>query len=178
MQTCIALFRGINVGGKNLLPMKELVTILESLDCHNVKTYIQSGNAVFRCRKSAFAKLAGKIADAIHARFGFTPAIHLLHAQELKQTISQNPFPEAVSEPKTLHAGFLESRPAHPDLEAMEKLKTQSERFALKERVFYLHAPDGIGKSKLATRAENLLGVSMTVRNWRTVEKLAEMIDL
>jgi uncharacterized protein (DUF1697 family) len=98
-----------------------------------------------------------------------------LTPEEIERAIEFNPFPEAESEPKTLHLNFLASIPKNPDLDALESIKSDRERFALKDRVFYLHAPDGIGRSKLAANTEKLLGVAITGRNWRTVCKVMTM---
>ena len=176
MLSFVALFRGINVGGKHALPMKELVAILEELGSRNVKTYIQSGNAVFRSPAKNATRLAIKISAEVKKRRGFEPHVLLLEAKDVEKAIAGNPFPEAASEPATLHVGFLGASPAHPDLESMERLKRESERFLLKDCFFYLHAPEGVGRSKLAARAEKLLGVSMTDRNWRTVCKIGDMV--
>ena len=175
MKTCIALFRGINVGGKNLLPMKDLVRILEGLGLRDVRTYIQSGNVVFAAGTDIGPGLAAAIGAAVETAFGFMPAVLLLTLPELEAAIAENPFPEAVTDPKTLHVNFLAAAPGAPDLDGLEALRTDSERFDLTDRRFYLHAPDGIGRSKLAARAERLLGVPMTGRNWRTVCKLREL---
>jgi uncharacterized protein (DUF1697 family) len=91
--------------------------------------------------------------------------------------MANNPFPEAEAEPSTLHLGFLASTPKSPDLKKLASIKTETERFQLIEDVFYLHAPEGVGRSKLAASSEKLLGVSMTDRNWRTVCKLREMAE-
>ncbi len=175
MTTYVALFRGINVGGKNTLPMKELVTILQDLGCLNVGTYIQSGNAVFQSKQKDAWRLLAKIRGAINTRCGFEPCVMLLRLDEMEKAIAGNPFPEVESVPKALHAGFLASAPKKPDLEKLGHLKSTTERFRLVERVFYLHAPDGVGKSKLAANAEKAIGVSMTDRNWRTVCKIRDM---
>jgi len=172
MKTYVALFRGINVGGTNVLPMKDLVTLLENIGSQNVKTYIQSGNAVFQSEEENASLLSNKIRAAIKKSHGFEPQLLLLTPKEIERAIESNPFPEAESEPKTLHAYFLASMPENPDLGALDNIKSDRERFALKDRVFYLHAPDGIGRSKLAANAEKLLGISMTARNWRTVCKV------
>jgi uncharacterized protein (DUF1697 family) len=82
---------------------------------------------------------------------------------------------EAEAEPKTLHLYFLASVPKKPDLAALERVKRDSEQFALTGMVFYLHAPDGIGRSKLAERVERSIGVAVTARNWRTVSKIVAM---
>jgi len=175
MKTYIALFRGINVGGKRVLPMKELVAILEDLGARSIKTYIQSGNAVFISREKDLSRLARMIGAAIKQRRGFEPQVLLLELKELEHAMKKNPFPEAEANPSALHVSFLVSTPENPNLKALEGLRKASERFQLSGAVFYLHAPEGVGRSKLAANAEKLLGVSMTDRNWRTVCALCAM---
>ena len=176
MTTYIALFRGINVGGKNKLPMKDLVATLENVGCQDVATYIQSGNAVFQSGEQDASLLAETIEAAIKERHGFEPRVLLLASEEMERAMRSNPFPGAESEPKTLHLYFLAASPERPDLDALEGIKGgDRERFVLGDGVFYLHAPDGIGRSKLAASVERLLGVPVTARNWRTVCKVMEM---
>jgi uncharacterized protein (DUF1697 family) len=175
MPTWIALFRGINVGGRNRLPMKDLVRDLETLGLMDIRTYIQSGNVVFRSRDRSAATLEKKIADAIEKRHGFRPHIVILSVDQLRAAGESNPFPEAESEPKSLHLFFLASPPAAPDLEALKSVKAPSERFHLAGDVFYLHAPAGIGRSRLAASVEKRLGVPATARNWRTVRELIRL---
>jgi uncharacterized protein (DUF1697 family) len=177
MRTYIALFRGINVGGNNMLPMKELAAALESVGAREVATYIQSGNAVFRSEDTDTALLAEKIQAAIGERHGFEPRVLVLGSEDLEKAVRSNPFPEAESEPKTLHLYFLAVPPEHPDLDALQGIKGERERFVLGDSVFYVHTPDGIGRSKLAANAERLLGIPATARNWRTVRKVMEMAD-
>jgi uncharacterized protein (DUF1697 family) len=172
MPTYIALFRGINVGGNNILPMKQLTTILESLGLTEVKTYIQSGNALFQCPTADLTQLGNAIATAINQHFGFKPKVLLLRFDELEQAVRSNPFPEAESQPNSLHVSFLTSAPTSPDLQTLATLANNGERFSLQNKAFYLHAPEGIARSKLAANAEKHLGVSTTSRNWRTVCKL------
>lgn len=116
-----------------------------------------------------------KIRETIKKSHGFEPQVLLLTPEEIESAIESNPFPEAESEPKTLHLHFLASMPKNPDLGALESIKGDHERFALKDGVVYLHAPDGIGRSKLAANAEKLLGVAVTSRNWRTVCKVIRL---
>ncbi|MEC4682225.1 MAG: DUF1697 domain-containing protein [Nitrospirota bacterium] len=175
MTTYIALFRGINVGVNNSLPMKELVAILEGLGMRKVKTYIQSGNVVFQTNEKDLSQISRKITAEIKKDHGFEPYLLILGLEDMKRAIEENSFPEAEIDPSNLHLGFLASRPARPDLEKLSLLKKESERFKLTDRVFYLHAPEGVGRSKLAASAEKLLGVPMTDRNWRTVCKIMEM---
>ena len=175
MNTCIALFRGINVGGKGRLPMKELVSLLEAMGAKNARTYIQSGNAVFESSGKDLAELSREIAAEVKKRHGFEPHVLVMDIGALESAIANNPFPEAVDDPSKLHLGFLISVPKSPDMERLESLRKDNEHFRLIGSVFYLHAPEGVGRSKLAANSEKLLGVPMTDRNWRTVCKLREM---
>ena len=175
MKTFVALFRGINVGGSNILPMKDLVATLESLGCRDVATYIQSGNVVFRHRVHDASDLSAKIRRAVGSRHGFEPEVLLLTAEQLELAMRTNPFPDAESEPSRLHLFFLAAVPKSPDLETIEKARAENERFAVEGAVAYLHAPDGIGRSKLAAGLERALGVACTGRHWRTVGKIMEM---
>ncbi len=177
MQTWIALFRGINVGGKNILPMAELRQILESLGLENVRTYIQSGNVLFDSRARLASPLGKKISRCIEAQKGFRPEILLLTPKGLQDAVKSNPFAKAVSDPQTLHFLFLAEPASNFDSEAVEAVKSQSEEFRLTEKVFYLHAPDGIGRSRLAAKVEKLLGIRATGRNFRTVEKILAMVS-
>ena len=176
MNTYIALLRGINVGGKHILKMKDLVDLLETLGAQQVKTYIQSGNAVFKSNEMP-SHLSDQISQSIQQRFGFAPHVLLLSQAEFEMAIRNNPFPQAESLPKTLHLGFLARSPEHPNLEGLENLKSESEQYHLTEKVFYLYAPEGIGRSKLATNSEKLLGVPMTDRNWNTIMKISQLIE-
>ncbi len=176
MTTWIALLRGINVGGKNILPMKDLVLLLLKLGFEGVKTCIQSGNIVFRSSNKKRNEIAQRIATAIESNYGFRIPVLLLSVVEFQQAINENPFPAATDNPKTLHLFFLAEPPDTPNQAALNDLKLANEKFVLTQRMFYLHAPQGIGRSKLAKRVEKLLGVAVTARNWQTVCKVAEMV--
>lgn len=177
MHTYIALFRGINVGGKSSVPMKTLVAVFEALEAKSVKTYIQSGNVVFQHRQADAASLSERVSAHVLERCGFRPQVLIIRGSEIEAAIRNNPFPEAVSNPSSLHVGFLASAPQAPDLEKLGSLKKNNERFQLVGNIFYLHAPDGVGRSKLASSSEKLLGVPMTDRNWNTVSNLKEMVS-
>lgn len=177
MKTWVALLRGINVGGANRLPMAELRDDLDRIGLANVATYIQSGNVVFDSTADDAAELTEEIAAAIEKHHGFRPRVLVLSAARFREAMEANPFPEAEPEPKTLHLYFLAEQPAGLDVSALEGVASPTERFQLGERVLYLHTPDGFGRSKLASRAEALLGVPATARNWRTVARLREMIE-
>ncbi len=175
MNTYIALFRGINVGGKNTLPMKDLSNLLEELGYKNVQTYIQSGNVVFQSNKESPDKIAKNISASVMERHGFAPKVLLLNSAQLQDAVDHNPF--ETKEGKALHFFFLDSQPAKPNLEKLTTVKAVSEKFKLHKKVLYLYAPDGIGRSKLVANVESCMGVPVTARNWNTVKKLAEMTE-
>jgi len=177
MQCWIAFFRGINVGGKNKLPMAELKIELGKLGLKDVKTYIQSGNVLFRTSKTSSPKLAERIGAAIRNSHGFRPHVLVLTRGQLQKAVEANPFPIAEKEGNTLHCFFLSEPPLHPDRDALNAAKIKSEQWKLVDDVFYLHAPDGFGRSKLAASAEKFLGVSATARNWRTITKMLELAN-
>lgn len=177
MHTTVVLLRGINVGGKNKLPMKDLREVLASLQLEDVRTYIQSGNAVVQSQRKPTANLPGKIAATIEATHGFSPAVMVLTSEQLAQAIDHNPYPEAAEAPTTVHLFFLAKPAKHADLDALKSACAASERFELTDGVFYLHAPNGIARSKVAASAEKHLGVATTARNWRTVVKLKELTE-
>ncbi|NOR37053.1 MAG: DUF1697 domain-containing protein [Woeseiaceae bacterium] len=173
MTIYVALFRGINVGGKHILPMQDLRELLAELGCEDIQTYIQSGNAVFSSADPI--SLSAKITSTIEERFGFAPQVLLLTVERLAAIASENPYPEAEATPKLLHVWFLTEKAGNPDIDAMNSIKAENERFTLTDDALYLHAPDGIGRSRLAAKIDRHLGVSTTARNWRTVMKLLDL---
>jgi uncharacterized protein (DUF1697 family) len=178
MKTGIALFRGINVGGRHMVPMKDLKLLIEQEGCAGVRTYIQSGNAIFRSPLDDVPALERRLTACVAKRYGFEPRVLVLTLGELERAAAANPFPAASQHPTSLHLFFLVDRPKRPDLTAMQALATAGERFALKGKVFYLYTPDGVGTSKVAAQVDRHLGVQSTARNWRTVTTLLEMAKL
>ncbi len=170
----VALLRGINVGGKNRLPMQDLRELLTELGCERVSTYIQSGNAVFGSASEAEA-LSSDIQNSIAASFGFAPQVMVLTASSLDSIIADNPFVDEVADPQLVHVSFLAREAESADIDRMNALCKDSESFHLTSRALYFHAPGGVGRSAFAKSAEKLLGVATTSRNWRTTCKIAEM---
>lgn len=173
----VALFRGINVGGNNILPMQNLRNLMAEEGYGGGRTYIQSGNAVFNAEPDAANVFSESVGAAIFSAYGFRPKILIIAAERLARALADNPFPNAETEPKTLHLYFLTEPAANPDLDGLEARRAENEAWQLGDGVFYLHAPGGIWKSKLAANAEKLLGVEATARNWRTCAKLLEMTN-
>lgn len=168
MKTYIVLFRGINVGGHNILPMKELKALLAENGYQDVKSYIQSGNVVLKSQR----KPDTDIRSIVQKKFGFKPEVLSLQESEFISAIKNNPF--RSSEGKTIHFYFCKSTPK-VDTEKLEKFRSGSEEYHIDGKVFYLYAPDGIGRSRLAARIESCLGVPATGRNLNTINKLSEM---
>jgi len=182
-ETWIALLRGVNVVGRNKLPMKEFTALLEGLGHTKVRTYIQSGNAVFRAaparskggREAEAAGIASAIARTIGKRFGFEPGVIVLSKQDLARAAAANPFPDAEAEGRMLHLFFMSAAPGRIDAAGLDAVKIASERWHTSGNVFYLHTPEGFGNSKLAAKVERCLGVPSTARNWRTVSELLKL---
>lgn len=173
MTTWIALLRGINVGGNNILPMKDLRALCETIGFENVRTYIQSGNCVFRSARPDPDGIAQELSAEIERRFSFRPPVLVMKADDLSAFIADNPYPEG--DPKTVQLFFLFEPAPGADLDGLNALRSRSERFTLADRVLYLHAPDGIGRSKLVEKIGKHVPVSMTARNLRTALKLQEL---
>ena len=170
MNTWIALLRGINVGGHHIIRMKDLAGQLEADGFPGVRTYIQSGNVVLQSEERPGARIAA----LIERHYGFRPQVLVLSAEELRQAADGNPFDKEGG--KKVHLFFCETEPPQPDFALLEALKGPAEDYRLAGRVFYLYAPDGIGRSKLAEKIGKALpGVSITARNLNTVNKLLEM---
>ncbi|MEK7266208.1 MAG: DUF1697 domain-containing protein [Pseudomonadota bacterium] len=169
----IALLRGVNVGGRNKLPMKAFAAALEGLGCENVKTYIQSGNAIFDGEASA-----ADIAGAVKKAAGFTPHVFVISAAALGKAARANPFSkEAAASGKSVHLFLLEAPPAAEAAEALGKLKHPREDFAIGGKTLYLYTPEGVAGSKIAERIDRVLGTTTTARNWNTIEALLALAE-
>ncbi|MBI5384545.1 MAG: DUF1697 domain-containing protein [Verrucomicrobia bacterium] len=174
-ETFIVLLRGVNVVGANSLPMKDFLRFLESAGAGRVRTYIQSGNAVFQADAGDAAGFPDRIKASIQRSLGFAPEVILLRLEELEKAVAANPYPDADADPRALHLMFLASTPGQPDLTALARLCADGEQFSLNGRVFYFFAPAGIGRSKAARQIEKRLGVLGTARNWRTTGRVLQM---
>ncbi|MFZ0006666.1 MAG: DUF1697 domain-containing protein [Steroidobacteraceae bacterium] len=177
MKTWVALLRGINVVGRNQVPMKALAVAFERAGFRSVRTYLQSGNVVFQSRSGTPRALGARIAQLVLGEFGFEPRVMVIDGEALATAIRGNPFPAAHENHKLVHLYFLAGSPQKPDLAALAKLEAGREQFALKGEVFYLYTPDGFADSVLQSRVERCLGVAATARNWRTASELLKMLS-
>ncbi|WP_405990104.1 DUF1697 domain-containing protein [Streptomyces sp. NBC_00986] len=176
--TYAALLRGINVGGNKKLPMADLRTLLEGLGHDSVRTYLQSGQAVFTSGNGDEEFLAAELAQAIEKRFGFTVDVIVRDHAYLKAIADNCPFPAAELEGKQLHVTYCSVPVAEDRFAGIDQPAYLPEEFRLGDRALYLYAPDGLGRSKLAvelSRPRLTKGLIATSRNWNTVVKLVEM---
>ncbi|MEU0412835.1 DUF1697 domain-containing protein [Streptomyces griseorubiginosus] len=173
-----ALLRGINVGGSRKVPMADLRTLLEDLGFSGVRSYLQSGQAVFTASHGDEESLAAELAGAIEKRFGFAVDVIVRDHAYLKAIAENCPFPAAELEGKQLHVTYF-SAPVDEDRYAeIDRAAYLPEEFRLGDRALYLYVPDGLGRSKLAehlSKPRLNKGVIATSRNWNTVVKLVEM---
>lgn len=175
MNARVLLLRGINVGGNSRLPMDSLNEILRLLGVRNVTTYIQSGNAVFT--GVIDARVFGELVeDEIETRHGFRPRAMVMTRDTFNEVLADYPFPDDFTAPKTGHIWFFAGTP-HPDREAIERIASGSERYAITDRAFYLHAPLGFGRSELTSKVEGLLGTPTTARNLNTCLAIADLLS-
>ena len=188
MATHVALLRGINVGGKNKVPMAELRDVVTSLGHTGVTTYIQSGNVLFATSEDDTAKLAAALEAAIAEAFGVRSPVVVLSREDLARILDTNPHPEEPN-PKLVHVVFLNAEPP-PDV--LDRLKAAQSAAAAKGGADtvtaigpapFLHTPDGFGTSELAQVVLRILGVPAkngvvaTARNWSTSTKLLSLCE-
>lgn len=178
MQTWLALFRGINVGGKHIVPMKVLANLMTEAGCQEVQTYIQSGNVIFKHSVLTSAELAVLLAELVFQHFAFKPKVMIFSATQFSQILATNPYMQVYTEAKQVHVFFFEHAPLAPDLVTLQQLKAPSEDFELQQNGLYLFAPEGIGRSKLVDKIDKCLGVSTTARNLNTLMKLNHRLNL
>lgn len=175
MGVFIALYRGINVVGRNPVKMESLRAMHERLGHQGVKSYIQSGNIVLSTNGSADA-IARMVAAEFVEEFGFAAKVIVVAAKRLGAMVEANPYAKPAAEnPKTVHAGICMGQPSAKGLAALFVKTGGSESFVIGKRIVYLHAPDGFGTSKFAAGMEKACGVPMTVRNWRSMDTLWKM---
>jgi uncharacterized protein (DUF1697 family) len=171
----IALLRGINVGGKNMLPMRHLTEIFVAAGCGDVETYIQSGNVVFKAPLALAKKVPAVVERAVLGRFGFRVPVVMRTADELRGVARKNPFIAAGADVETLAVAFLADAPPAARVAALDPNRSPRDEFAVRGRDVYLRLPDGAARSKLTNAYfDSTLGTVSTARNWRTVLALLD----
>ncbi|MEV0975591.1 DUF1697 domain-containing protein [Streptomyces sp. NPDC049915] len=173
-----ALLRGINVGGSRKLPMADLRTLMTGLGLDDVRTYLQSGQAVFSSAHGDEDSLAADLTAAIEGQFGFRVDVIVRDHAYLRAVADACPFPAAELEGKQLHVTYFSEQVGPERFAEIDPAAYAPEEFRLGDRALYLYAPDGLGRSKLAealSRPRVNKGVIATSRNWNTVVKLVEL---
>src|ERR1700752_2145885 len=177
MPVFVAMLRAVNVGGRNLIRMPQLVELCEGLGHTRVRTLLQSGNVVFRSRSAGRAQLVKGLQDSIEKRSGFRPEIFLRSLEELREAIAENPFPDAGrGDPGHLLVLFAAKKPPADAAASLDGYKGGPERVKLAGKELCLYYAAGIGRSKLTNAViEKAIGMPGTARNWNTVNKLVEL---
>lgn len=180
MTIYIALVRGINVGGHNLIKMAELKRMFETMGLSRVQTYIQSGNVLFESEEGA-EPLRRRIEHEIEAVFGFSVTVVLRTAAELERITGNCPFSEeavseaeASSEGESLYVSLLLETPTQEGIERLSAFRSESDEYRIEGREIYLLFRHSVRNSKLANNLQKL-GVPATMRNWKTINKLAAL---
>ncbi len=179
MPAVIALLRGVNVGGRNMLKMETLRSLCGALRLQDAQTYIQSGNIVFRTKTANLPKLAAQIESAIETEFGFRPSVILRTTPEWKDAIARNPFARRsdVASNKLLFYA-LAADPGDDARERVRAIPAAPEELHILGRELYIYFPTGQGRPTLSMPAvERALKVPGSGRNWNTVLKLLEMAE-
>jgi uncharacterized protein (DUF1697 family) len=177
MPICVALLRGINVGGRNLIAMSDLRDLLESLGFTKVRSLLQSGNLVFLSNRRTSATIERLLEVETEKRLGVSVDYHVRTAEEWKSVIARNPFAEeAERDPAHLVVLFLKSVPDAKNVQALQAAIRGPEIVRADGEQVYVVYPLGIGTSKLTNALiDKKLGMSGTGRNWNTVLKLAAL---
>lgn len=170
MTRFVVLFRGINVGGHNKLPMKPLVSLLENNGFTNVTSYIQSGNIVLNSKEDPTITIMSLISQ----EFDLKPQIMTLTAEDFITIKNNNPY--SNEEGKSVHCYICKEIPKI-NTEKIQQYQLSTEKTTLINNTFYLYAPDGIGRSKLVSNIETCLGVPTTGRNLNTINKIFSLLN-
>jgi len=175
----VCMLRGVNVGGHNRISMEALRGICASLRLQDARTYVQSGNVVFRTTQRAPVRLAASIENAIDKKLGFRPAVVLRTTSELRAVIAKNPFAARNDiVPGKLLVSFLAGAPTAEAWAELRKIKADPEELRIADRELYIYFPDGMGRSKFPwARLDKILKTASTGRNWNTVMKLLEIAE-
>ena len=176
-QRYVALLRGVNVGGKNKLPMADLRDIFTAAGCAVVQTYIQSGNVVFEAAQDLAERVPEIVTRAIRRQFGYETAVVVRSSEELRRVVASNPF-DTSGDPRFLHVAFLEDTPGAEAVSRLDPQRSPPDAFAVRGRNVHLHYPNGVARSKLTNGyLAAQLQTASTMRNWRTVLSLLKMVD-
>ena len=173
----VALLRGINIGPHKRMKMETLRTSCEALGFKNVKTYIQSGNVVCQAGKVSSDAAAKKIEAQIEKDFGFSADVIARTGDEMKQIVTGNPLlKEPGVDASKLHVVFFSEAPSTEAIKKLEAIVKTPDKVRHKGKEIYFYFPNGVsGGSIWKHSLDRVLGISGTMRNWKTVNTLYEM---
>ncbi len=176
MPACVALLRGVNVGGRSTLPMEQVRRVVSDLGHDDVRTHLASGNVLFSTTESDPGAVAESIRIALADAVGRDIPVLLRAADDLRAVLAGDPYPDA--DPSRLHIAFLASEPSPEAADAFSALlDDQPEEAVLAGREVYIHYVNGAGRSKIdLARVEKALGVGATARNRRTVAAILDKL--
>jgi len=179
MGVMISMLRGVNLGPHNRMKMEELRAVYESLKLQDPRTYVQSGNVLFKTKERDEAKLGARIQDGIEKKFGFRPEVILRTAEELKKAVAKNPFSARKNiDPSKLLVSFLTAAPRSDACEKLRALDTAPEELWIDGREIFIYYPNGLARPKFQwTKADKILNVVGTGRNWNSVTKMLAMAE-
>jgi len=179
MPVLLSMLRGVNLGPHNRIKMDELRALYVSLKLEDPKTFIQSGNVLFRTKEKNLAALGKKIQDAIEKKFKCRPEVILRMTSELKKAVAGTPFASRTElEPGKILVTFLAADPPADARNNLAKFKDYPEEMHLKGRELYIYFPNGAGRSKLPwSSVEKFLKVTGTARNWNSVTKMLALAE-
>jgi len=174
--TYVVLLRGINLGSKRRVAMADLRSLLEGLGYDDVRTHLQSGNAVLRAPARSGAAVEKAVAAAIETELGMDVKVAARTAAEMAAVVEADPFAGVATEPSRYLVTFLDKNPPASWLDSIDPEDFAPEQVAVDGKHLYLWLPKGVQDSKLArTLTDKKLGGSATSRNWNVVRKLAEL---
>ena len=175
--THVALLRGINVGGRNKLPMRELAAIFADAGCTDVTTYIQSGNVIFRAPSRLATRIPKLITDSIAERLALRVPVVTRSAAEFEAVVAGNPYLGIETDFTKLHVAFLADHPTSAALDALDPDRSPGDAYQVQGSEIYLHLPNGAARTKLTNAYfDAKLGTTSTARNWKTVLKLHDLL--
>ena len=172
MTTFVALLRGVNVGKAKRVPMAEFRKLLAGLGHKEVVTLLNSGNAVFRSKSVAPARIASDIAAAIARKLKVEVPVIVKSAKEIAAIVADNPFEVGALDHSRFLVVFTQDSATLAELAAIASLVTPPERFAIGRHAAYLYCTDGILKSKAGESVLGKVGRRATTRNLATTLKL------
>lgn len=173
----VALLRGINVGGHNKIKMDELRPMFESLGFENVRSYIASGNVAFDAPKTKDSILINKLEKAVKATFALEIDVMVRSIKEIEAAIKRNPFNAVHDDDHTkLFVVFLKEKLPEEKADLLLSQNSENEKFEVVGLDIYCLSKKSFMKSILAKKyIDNKLKTPSTARNWRTVNKIAEL---